>query len=409
MLNVAVFGNGALGLHIARLLSQKHKVRVFGSRATAGQFNETAVHSDNMKAIKAAGGITFTHAYEEPAREEVVQLSDQLWLGVIQNAINKGQKFNLAIVTVKTNQMNAKLGEDIRAVLETGAPVLVVANGIPSWFLGNEKQLDCLADYQAFIQAIGMENIIHGVPFFLNERTDAAHVRIGKADSHINIGSPVGNNDMATEVVAILKAAGLEAAVPSKIHAAILTKLITNIGPGPLSAVFDASLKDLMADPTHHEIIEAAARELGLVAEKAGYTFPLGTIERHLNFISNITHKPSLAGDINRAAQKPKAVNFSATTSNPPLTERASIISAVIAMAEHFGIGGNVPTLKKLNDLTARLEEQMYHDPNGLATFRDNVRKAVTSADTFTQTDWSTFPLASGVRAVTNSQFTVHR
>lgn len=387
--NITIIGNGAIGIHIAGQLANinNHHVILAGRKSGVGQEQTTPTLSESMQKIFLKKGVKLTFDFNNSG-SSFIQFSNRFELRPLQE-IKTPQ--DLVIVAIKTHQINAELGQDIRQIIDSDTPVVICANGIPSWFkIGND--LKTLPAMSEFFSIVELNHIVHAVPFVLNTvyENERHNVHIISPNFHFRLGEPFGQleSKRIDSVVGTLKAAGFEKTFQCKtdIRNTVLLKLISNIANIP-TAIFNNSLAGVMQEGTlPRQIIETAAHELELVAKKTGYPVKSGDIQKQLTAISHLDFTPSTARDINKARPQTPYNNLYAL---PSLTEKDALIGALIELAE----GKNVPTLQALYTLINRLEEQVYFDYKGLKQFRAGVLEKATNLETFQATNWSDIEL----------------
>lgn len=278
-MKVCVFGAGAIGGHLAaRLVKGGADVSVVARGA-------------NLHTMQARG--LRVHAPDGEIAAPVRAASDPAELGP-QDAV---------LVTVKAPALPA-VASAIGPLLGPDTPVVFAMNGIP-WFYFHAAggahegmRLERLDPAGALWDAVGPAQAVAGVVYSACTVIEPGVVEVDSARSRLVLGEPDGRRSARTEALAaVMRAGGILAEVSERIRDVIWSKLLLNLGSGPLAV--------LTGCPPGRYYEEEACREATrrILAEGAAIAAALGCrvspdSEGQIRNGSKSEHKPSILQDL---------------------------------------------------------------------------------------------------------------
>jgi len=121
------------------------------------------------------------------------------------------------------------------------------------------------------------------------------------AGDHFIVGSARGGNDPdAVAFANAISASGLNGIATGDIHGEIWTKLIGNMGMGPISVLSGATLADIANDPDVRPIAAALMAEAASIGDALGLPMPM-SVEARIDLGAELGNfKPSILQDLER-------------------------------------------------------------------------------------------------------------
>ncbi|HEV7265118.1 MAG TPA: 2-dehydropantoate 2-reductase [Falsiroseomonas sp.] len=278
MKKICVFGAGAIGGHIAARLARggaEVSLVARGAHLAAIQANGLTVHAHDG-----------THHSRPHASDNPGKLGPQ----------------DAVIVTVKSPALPS-VAAGIAPLLGADTPVAFVMNGIPWWYFDQHggphdgMRLPEADPGDALRDAVGIGRTIGGVVYSATEVVAPGVVKSENANIRVILGEIDGRiSDRAQAIAAVLAAGGMPCPVSPDIRFEVWSKLLGNLGTGPLCVLSGMGVRDAFADP----VIRAAARRCageGLaIARALGRELPDTAVDRVA--ANNMQHKPSVLQDL---------------------------------------------------------------------------------------------------------------
>jgi len=273
-LKVCVYGAGAVGGHFAARL------------AKGGADVSVVARGANLDAMRANG--LRVHASDGEMHARLQASDDPAALGP-QDAV---------VVTVKAPALPA-VAAGIGPLLRDYTPVVFAMNGIP-WFYFHRQggphdgaRLEKLDPGGALWDAVGPERAVSGVVYSSCTVIAPGVVEVENPKSRLILGQAAGIERLAE----VFRAGGLAVEVTERIRDAIWSKLLLNLGSGPLAI--------LTASPPSGFFAEEACREAtrAILAEGAAIAAALGcevkpNADGQIRNGSKSSHKPSILQDL---------------------------------------------------------------------------------------------------------------
>jgi 2-dehydropantoate 2-reductase len=251
-MKISVFGAGAVGGHIAARL------------AKGGAEVSVVARGPNLAAIKARG-LTI-RAPDETFQVQVAASDDPAELGP-QDAI---------FVTLKAPALPA-LAATVGPLLGPKTAVVFAMNGIPWWYFYKEggphdgHQLPRIDPDGAVWRNVGPERAIGGIVKSACTVIEPGVISVANKGSTITIGEPDGTvTERASAIAAALRAGGMGSEAVSDIRDQVWTKLMLNLGVGPMGVLAQAPSATLYADEACCDAVRRIAVELTAVAAAMG-------------------------------------------------------------------------------------------------------------------------------------------
>lgn len=262
-LSIAVVGAGAVGGVIVYAL------------ARAGLAPKLVARGDALAAIRRAG-----LRIERPqGGGGVVRVE------ATDDAASLGPQ-DLVIGTMKAQDWPAGLAA-LQPLIGPETALLPAINGVPWWYFdGIEgplagQPIAAVDPEGALLAALPARQVVGAVVYVGASRLAPGHVS-WTAGGRFVIGEAMGGSRARTEAVAaVLRRAGLEAAVTADIRGEIWAKLLGNAAANPLSVVARARMDEMMDDPGLARLTLAAMREVAAVAAAVGAPSAIPVEERY--------------------------------------------------------------------------------------------------------------------------------
>jgi 2-dehydropantoate 2-reductase len=278
-MNVAVFGAGAVGGHMAARL---HRSGVPASVIARGA-HLAAIRSKGL--TLQAQGQTFT--YQVLATDDPSSLGPQ----------------DVLIVSVKSTGLAAAIA-GIKPLIGPRTRVMFAMNGLPWWFFDNKSD-DQTARLKAGLDPDGLlraivppERLIWGVVSSGGLIVEPGVIRSSSASNGLTIGYPDGRSDEAIVLLAdMLGTAGYKMAISQDIRREIWFKLLLNAGQAMVATLAERDLLQTVSDPETREIVIACIREIMAIGAAIGIDVAADPVEM-TNPARAMAHRPSFLQDL---------------------------------------------------------------------------------------------------------------
>ncbi|NOY05108.1 MAG: 2-dehydropantoate 2-reductase [Chlorobi bacterium] len=273
-LRVGVVGMGPVGCILATYLIK------------AGVFTVVCDVRDNIIDRIKKSGIRLTNVFTEK-----VKVPDAVY------SIQELEMYELDLVIISTKTPSLQKVVDRLAEIDNGKMFILIAqNGIDNEQLaarrfGEERTLRMVVNFAGNLRD---DHVVH-VSFFNPPNYIAALLRHGE---HI-----------ASELVALFNAVGLESETPPDIQDYVWEKAILNAALSPVCAITRRTMKDVLDFPQGQEFVEAIIDESVRIAEAEG--IELGKKFRRfcIRYLKNAGHhRPSMLVDME--AGLPTEINY---------------------------------------------------------------------------------------------------
>jgi 2-dehydropantoate 2-reductase len=250
-MKIGIVGLGAVGGYLAaRLESAGHEVSAVARGATLA-----AVREHGLRLQTAQG----TSAHRIRASADATELGTQ----------------DLVIVALKSHQLEDALAA-VDALSGARAPVLTAMNGVPWWFMQDQRgfdartaQLESVDPHGRIAAGLPRERVLAAVVHLTCSVSEPGVVRHGFGDRLI-VGAASGANGSLEPVVQALRAAALQIEPTDDIRQAIWFKLWGNMTMNPVSALTLAPADRILDDPLVHAFCLSVMREAAAVGERIG-------------------------------------------------------------------------------------------------------------------------------------------
>jgi 2-dehydropantoate 2-reductase len=192
---------------------------------------------------------------------------------------------DLAVVCVKSQYL-LPAARSIRAWVEHGVDVLVVANGVPWWLpstaerAGEDPVLRTVDPDGELLRLLPAERVMSGVAHFSSAVEGPGRVKHLSGDRLI-IGDPGGGISARVHRCATALSAGAVRPEPSAdIRRDIWEKLLGNVNLNPVSALTGATVLDILDDPDVRQVCAAMFDETAAVGAALGIESAMTADER---------------------------------------------------------------------------------------------------------------------------------
>lgn len=278
-MKVCVFGAGAIGGHVAARLHR------------GGAEVSVVARGAQLAAIQADG--LRVHAKDAEMHAQVRASDDPAELGP-QDAV---------IVAVKAPALPA-VAAAIGPLLQQDTSVAFAMNGIPWWYFhahGGDldgRRLPQVDPDGAMWDRVGPERALGCVVYSACTVTEPGVIHVENARSRLVLGEPDGSRSPRIEALAAaLRAGGLDIEVTDRIRDRVWSKLLLNLGSGPMGVLAQSGPQALYAeeaccDATRRIVAEGAAvaRAMGCHVEP--------DVEGQLANGRKLAHLPSIVQDL---------------------------------------------------------------------------------------------------------------
>ena len=193
-------------------------------------------------------------------------------------------RHDLVIVAVKAPALPA-LAPQVARLLAPEGMVLPAMNGVPWWFghgtvLG-DAPLRSVDPDGTIAAAIRYERVLGCVVHASAASPEPGVVRHAMGRGLI-IGEPRGGASARAEAVcSLLRQAGFEVTLSSRIRYDVWYKLWGNLTMNPVSAITGATIDRLLADPLVREFCSSAMREAAAIGARLGCAIEQSPQDRH--------------------------------------------------------------------------------------------------------------------------------
>ncbi|MFE9443525.1 ketopantoate reductase family protein [Streptomyces sp. NPDC006602] len=256
---------------------------------------------------------------------------------------------DLAVLCVKGQHL-LEAARSIRAWIEHGVDVLVVANGVPWWLLstaddaGEDPVLRSVDPERELLDLLPAERVMAGVAHFSSALDGPGHVT-HVSGTRLIVGDPVGGvSDRVARCTAALSAGPVHAEPGTDIRRDIWDKLLGNVNLNPVSALTGATTADILDDPEVRRVCVAMFEETAAVGAALGIKSAM-TAEERLDVTRSLgAFRTSMLQDADRGR---------------PL-ELDAVVGAVRELARRTGVPS--PFLDAVHGLLALRERVRGHD-----------------------------------------------
>lgn len=285
LMNIAIFGVGAMGTLFGSRLDPLARVTLFGNWAeqidTLRRQNLTVTHPD---------GSQTQHRLR------------------VTNDLNALPPVDLAIILVKSHQ-TVRAARQAANVLRPDGLALTLQNG-----LGNLEKL---------AEAVGAERAGLGITAQGATMLAPGQLRhAGQGPTHLAMLPR--REQQIRQTAALFKAAGLETILVESADSLLWGKLAINAGINPLTALLEVPNGQLNLDQRLRQLMAGAANEVARVAAAQGIQLPYANAGRKATEVAQATasNRSSMLQDVSRGAP----------------TEIDAISGAVVRLGQELGI-----------------------------------------------------------------------
>jgi 2-dehydropantoate 2-reductase len=278
-LKACVFGAGAIGTHVA------------GRLAKGGAEVSVIARGAQLEAIQANG--VRVHAADGEISARVAASADARALG----------PQDVVVVTVKAPSLPS-VAAGIGPLLGPDTAVAFVMNGVPWWYFqgtgGTQdgERLPKLDPGGVLWRAVDPARVIGGVVYSACTITEPGVVHVENQRSRIVLGEPNGRASGRTEALAaVLRAGGLVMEVTSRIRDTIWSKLLLNLGSGPLAVLTGCAPNRIFAEEACREATRRILAEGAAIAGAMGCPIEPNAEGQIANGAKS-QHKPSILQDL---------------------------------------------------------------------------------------------------------------
>ncbi len=251
-MKICVFGAGAVGGHVAARL------------AKGGAEVSVVARGAHLAAMQANGLEVRTPG--EHFHATVTASADPAALGV-QDCV---------IVTLKAPALPA-MAATIAPLLGPETAVVFAMNGIPWWYFHKEGgphdgyQLDRIDPDGAVWRSVGPERAIGGVVNSACTVVEPGVIQVANTSSRLTLGEPDGTLSPRVQALAeALRAGGMGSEAVPDIRNRIWTKLMINLGSGPMGVLTQAPSSALFEEPACRDALRRVGAELTALAAAMG-------------------------------------------------------------------------------------------------------------------------------------------
>jgi len=290
----------------------------------AGHYVTLVGRAAHMAAI-AAGGLRITGIWGAHHIEGLRAVESAAALA--------GEAFDAVLLSVKSYDTEAAMGELVAARLDGAPPVVSLQNG-----LGNVETI---------ARHVGIERTVGGRVIFGVETPEPGHCVVTVYAEEVMLGA-VEPNEAARTWAARLAAVFAEAAIPSlatdRIHAYLWGKILYNCSLNPTATLLRTHYGALVEHEATRAILRRVVEEIYAVARARGVDLLAPTPEAYYEILvgklvpATYDHHPSMLQDI-RAGRR---------------TEIDAMNGAVVGYGDESGVP--VPTNRTLAELIRALE-----------------------------------------------------
>jgi 2-dehydropantoate 2-reductase len=279
------------------------KICIVGAGAIGGVLGIRLAEAGHDVSLLARG------AHLAALRENGAKLIDhrgetQVRVAASDNPADFGPQ-DFVVITLKTPSLPAVV-PTLSPLLGEDTAVVTAMNGIPWWFCQHldgplkGRQLQSIDPDGALVAALPPARIIGGVVHAGASVSEPGVIRHAAGDLFI-LGEPDGSMKPRTEALgAAITEAGLTGRVTDRIHQEIWTKLIGNMGMGPISALTKLTLSGIANDRDARPIAVAMMQEAIAIGERTGLHMDM-TAEARVDLGAELgDFKPSILQDLEK-------------------------------------------------------------------------------------------------------------
>jgi 2-dehydropantoate 2-reductase len=248
-LRFGVIGAGAVGSTIAgRLSAAGHDVTLFA-------------RNDRLTALRAAG---VTIAVADDVATATPRIAEA----------GASAACDVLFLAVKADALPSLIPA-IAAASHGKTRVVPLCNGLPWWYLQRDEQCRResipAVDPGGHLAAAIDPRLVIGAIVFLRVRLGLDGIVHSQGSERLILGSAIeGACEIAGRTVDALSGSGIATQLTPEIRRALWTKIALNLATNPLSAVTQATLQDMCADPGLLRIVTAILDETLELAEREG-------------------------------------------------------------------------------------------------------------------------------------------
>ena len=281
-MKVCVYGAGAIGGHIGALLS------LVGVEVTliARGPHLAGLKKDGLRVTTAEGAQHHVH------------------LACTEDPAEAGAQ-DYVILTLKAPSV-AGIVEAMQPLLGPDTAVVTAINGIPWWYFyrlagpHEDRGVESVDPGRRIWDGIGPERAIGCVVWTAAEIVSPGVIAHIYGD-RISLGEPDGSrSDRAVALSQRLIEAGLKSPVRPSIRNEIWMKLWGNLSFNPVSALTQATLETIAADPSTRAIVRAMMVEARAVGERLGIKFSMDVDTRIEGAAQVGAHRTSMLQDLEK-------------------------------------------------------------------------------------------------------------
>lgn len=330
-MKVCVYGAGAIGGHLAVLLSE------------AGVDVSVVARGPHLAAIKANGLKLIMGGKEKVAKLAAAKNPEEL--GV----------HDYVIVAVKSHQA-WDAAEHMLPLIGPETHVVTAQNGVPWWYFyglkgpWENKQLDSIDPGGRQWRTIGPQRVIGATVYPAAEISEPGVITHTYGDRY-NLGEPNGEITPRVKKLAdALEAANLKCRVYDQIRDDIWLKLWGNLCFNPISALTRATLDVVATDPGTRKVAHSMMSEAETLARKMGVDFRVD-IERRINGAAAVgAHRTSMLQDLDKGAKLELDALLTSVAEMGRLVDVPTpTIDTVLALTQQMGrVAGVYPVFPEL-------------------------------------------------------------
>ncbi|OJU90080.1 MAG: 2-dehydropantoate 2-reductase [Burkholderiales bacterium 66-5] len=282
---IGIYGAGAIGGWIGAHLATQPNVRL---SAVARGATLQALQTQGLRLrSKGLEGAEHESVHAVRASDDPAQIGPQ----------------DLVIVAVKGPAL-ASVAAQIAPLLAPHTVVLTAMNGVPWWFLQGfggavaGKQLASVDADGVIARGIALPHVV-GCVVHASCAVDAPGVVRHRFGNELIIGEPSGaESDRAKALVALLRAAGLQARLTPQIQKEIWYKLWGNMTMNPICALTGSSAGPVLADPLVRDFMSRVMLEAREIGGRIGIPITDSPEDRHQVTAKLGDFSPSMLQDV---------------------------------------------------------------------------------------------------------------
>ena len=329
-LRIAIVGAGAIGGYLGVKLS------------LAGHDVTLIARGANLKAIQDKG-MSLIQENGEALVAPHVKASD----------ISQASQYDYVLVTLKSHQV-AAVAQDIASLCHDKSCIVTMQNGLPWWYfhaLPGEfentqlRSLDPQGDLWRLLQP---QRVVGAAVYPAAELVSPGVVKLIEGN-RFTLGEPSGEKtERVSQLAQAMIGAGFKTPITTDIRGELWVKLWGNLSFNPVSALTQATLKQIAEFEPSRSVIAHMMQEAQAVAERTGIQFKIGIDKRIAGAQAVGDHKTSMLQDIENGK---------------PL-ELDALLGSVIELGHIVGLP--TPTLQTVHHLCLLLEQSVLRSGRGL-------------------------------------------